>query len=430
MVKIAVQWARGLIKLDIALTLPVKKLIEEISKETTVDPKQITLYLDQKFTQPIDPTKVVVNAKIKKGMIIYMKVDGPLPDVKFGQSVLPLDVRAHFLGDQTNMPSLELQKAKEMGARVVTPALFEHREKLQPHFTYQKESSCFAIRLGLEAINRFQKIAFQDNFKNHRIIFLFGRINEITGKVTVHVGMEPPQKNYADHVEIDPNFKMENPLAIAHAFGMECVGMAISHPCSSKNHPMTEYMVKLAAHYQNEFTEYFTTVTVTPTHQNGVDSIEVQGFQVNDATMKIDKAGIFEQSQDPNMMQFNTEVKFQHRPVKQLDTNLALCAVRIRSAKSHFPSNAFPSPSVHPTDVDLRQYINDNQYCPPWRQLFDFNLLVYLVQSNILPPMLINQVVKQIIDKKQIDKNVMSNLQKHLTVQKTYQYTGYGHNLQ
>ena len=414
MVKIGVQWARGLIKLDTSLTVPVKRVIDELSKQTSVSSNNITLYLDQKFTQPIDPNKTVVTSKIKKGMIIYMKVDGPLPDVKFGESVIPIDVHSHFLGDSQNVPSLELKKAKEMGLRVVTPALFEHREKLKPHFTYQKESSCFAIRLGLEAINRFQKIAFQSNFVTHRLIFLFGRINIYTGKVTVHCGMEPPQKNFLDHVEIKPDFNMNVPLEIAKSFGMECVGMAISHKCESKNHPMTEYIVKMAAHYQNEFSEYFTTVIITPTHQNGVDSIEVQGFQVNDATMKIEKSGIFEESEDPNVLQFNTDVKFQNRPLRKLDTNLALCAVRIRSAKSHFPSNAFPSPAAFPSSVDLKHYIDDNQYCPPWRQLFDFNLLVYLVSSGVIPSDKIKTVVDQIIGKKKIDKTVLSNLQRSI----------------
>ena len=421
MVKIAVQWARGLIKLEMPLSAKVSQLIEKVSQETTVPANTITILAPEpktisKFTKQLDPNSTLANSKIKSGTLLYMQTtEKNLPDVKFGQSVLPVDVHAHFIEeDQKNVPKQMIQKAKELGARVVTPALFEYREKTKPHFTYQKESSCFAIRIGLEAINRFQKIAFSSNFATHRLIFLFGRINEITGKITVHCGMEPPQKNFADHVEIDPNFNMDIPLQIAKAFGMNCIGMAISHNCASKNHPMTEYMVKLAAKYQNEFTEYFTTVTITPTSHNGVSSLEMQGFQVNDATMKVEKAGLFAQSEEPEFMAFNTDIKFQSKPHRKLDTNLALCAVRIRTAKSHFPSNAFPSPSAMPTTQDLKEYFNDNQYCPPWRQLFDFNLLVYLVQIKVLAPMLIDTVVNQIIYKKPIEKTVMANLKKYI----------------
>lgn len=414
MVKIAVQWARGLVKLDISLTAQVRSVIKDISKLTKVDADKITLYLDQKFNNPIDPNKTVCVAKIRKGMILYMKAEGPLPDVEFAKQCLPIDVHAHFLGDGKNAPELDIKKAQEMGPRVVTSALFEHREKLKPHFDYQTESSCFAIRIGLEALKRFQAIAFQANFPTHRIMFLFGRIDIYTGKVTVHCGMEPPQKNYADHVEISPDFDMKIPLAIAESFGMKCVGMAISHPNKDHKHPVTEYMVKLAAKYQNEFTEYFTTITITPTMQNGVASVEVQGFQVNDATMKIEKEKIFEQSEDPYFIQFNQPVKFQAREYTKLDTNLALCAVRIRTAKSHFPSNAFPSPNAFPSNVDLKQYFNDNQYCPEWYQLFDFNLLVYLVQLGVIPFGQIKDVVNEIIEKKAIEKNVHNNLKKYL----------------
>jgi nuclear protein localization family protein 4 len=414
MVKIGVQWARGLIKLDISLTVKVKVLIEELSKRTKVDPKNITLYLDHKFTKPIDPNKTVCVAKIKKGMIIYMKVDGEIPECECAQCCLPVDVHAHFLGDGKNVPTHDIEKARLMGPRVVTSALFAHREKLKPQFYYQKESSCFALRLGFEATKRFQNYAFQSGFVTHRIIFLFGRIDIYTGKVTVHCGMEPPQKNCPDHVEINPDFDMAIPLEIAKSFGMHCVGMAISHSNSDPKHPVTEYMVKLAAKYQNEFTEYFTTVIVTPIMQNGVASVNSQGFQVNDAAMKIDKEGLFDQSDDPYFMKFKEPVKFYSREYSKLDVNLALCAVRIRETKSRFPSNAFPSPSAFPSVVDVKKYFNDNQYCPTWYQLFDFNLLVYLVQNNAIPFGQVSTVVKQIIGKQPIEKNVLDNLQKYM----------------
>lgn len=52
--------------------------------------------------------------------------------------------------------------------------------------------------------------------------------------------------------------------------------MGIAHRPKNPKYPMTAYMVKLAALYQNLFGEFFTTVIISPTADG---QIEVQAFK-------------------------------------------------------------------------------------------------------------------------------------------------------
>ena len=401
--KIGVVWARGTLRFDISVRETIISLLKMIGEKIQVDFKHLELYSDTGFTQKIDTKKNVQNARIRSGMLLYLKVNAPLPDVPCAQMTTPIESAKDFLAEGEQMTPEMRRIQAEFGPRAVSTAFFEHRDQLKPRIDFQDESSCYAFRIGKEAIKRFQAIAFQEQFATHRIGFLFGRVNEVTGKVTVHCMCEPEQKNFPDHVEVSPEFDISVPVEIARCFGMQCVGMMISHQADEK-FPMAPYMVQLAACYQNMFSEYFTTAVVTPRG----DDVVVEAFQVSDAAMKMDKEQYFVPSKKPNTIAFKEELVVCGVKRSEADVNLFLCAVRVRQTHSKVPCHTFPAPSEHPTMLDLKRHLEDNEYCPWWRKLFDFNLLVFLAVNDILNlESDIPKVVTAIIHKEEIPEGYM-----------------------
>ena len=400
--KICVNWARGALRLDVSMRTTIIELLKMISDAIKIDYKHLELFLDPSFEHKVDIRKNVLNAKIKTGKILYLKVNASLPEVSHSQMTTPIEVAKDYVAEGEKMTPEMRRFQSEFGPRAVSVAFFEHRDSLKPRIEFQEESSCYAMRIGKEAIRRFQAIAFQEQFATHRLAFLFGRVNRITGKVTVHCSLEPEQKNFPDHVEIEPEFDISVPLEVAEAFGMECVGMAISHQPSEK-FPMAPYMVQLAAYYQNLFSEYFTTVVVTPKD----DNVVVEAFQVSDAAMKMDKGHYFVPCKKENTIAFKEELFVCGVKRSEADVNLFLCAVRVRQTHSKIPGHTFPSPSQHPRMMDLKQHLAENEYCPGWRKLFDFNLLVFLAFNEILSSSDIPIIVSAIIGKKEIPEGYM-----------------------
>ena len=405
--KIAVRWPKGVIRLTIALSDQVTSIIRQISEKLDIDPRLIVIYYDEPLTKPIPTTGNIANARLSNGQFIYAKILTKLPDVPVATMTKPIDVHDKFLEPGEEMsPQLKRLRA-DYGTRTVTPAFLEHRESLKPSITQQDESSCYAIRVGDEAFKRFRLVALQTGFATHRICFLFGRINTITGKVTVHAGCEPQQSNFADHVEISPQFDPTIPLEIASQFGMQCVGMAISHQ-TVNNRPMAPYMVRLAAQYQNLFGEYFTTIVVTPM---GDGDVNVEAFQVTDAAMKLDMQSYFVDNDSPDDVYCKEPIKVFEKKVDHYDYKLLLVGVRIRGRKSKIPFHSFPFPSNFPSLIDLKRHFEDNEFCPSWYKLFDFNLLIFLVNSNILSlENDIPQVISSIIAKEDVPDRIMTKI--------------------
>jgi len=382
-----------------------------ISDQIGVEVGRIKLYSTPDFKADINLSFSVAKSKLTDESIIYVQVTGELPDVPFAQMAMPIDVQEKFLEHGQKIP-IHIQKIRSLyGTRAITGALFEHRESLLPHVDFQKESSTFAIRIGFEALKRFQSHAIQSGFKNHRILFLYGTINKITGKVTVQASSEPEQNNFSDHVEISEQYNPISAILLARGFGMECVGMAISHSGSDPKHPMTEYMVKMAAQYQNMFSEYFTTLIITPEMVNGDVATQIVAFQASDAAMKMDQQLLFDQSDNAGEIHVNQDVIVCGAKKRKVDTNLIICAVRVRQTHSRFVSHAFPWPSQNPTTLDLKKYLGDNEYCPHWYQLFDFNLLIHLANFGVFDPE--NEgadLVNKILNKEEIPPTIIRRM--------------------
>ena len=222
--------------------------------------------------------------------------------------------------------------------------------------------------------------SLQNEFDTHRLIYLFGRVDEAKGKTTVHCGLEPPQKNYKDSVEVSPNFLMDAPIKIASFFGMRLVGMAVSHNGTDKL-PMPQYLINLAAEHQIKYGEYFTTLIVLP---KGSSNTEVVAYQVTDAVVNLKKKGFIIQSKKENCIAFNEDVRVFGKKSRTCDCNLCLCAVRVRNVSSKISSHDFPSPSAQPTIEDVQHYLKDNEYCPNWRKFFDFCFLVFIIMERIV----------------------------------------------
>lgn len=395
--------------MEVALSDPARKLYKLISDHVQIPADDLALYRDPQYSAKIDLRQNVniMNLKLKNGMILYLKINTELKSkVPTAEMAVPIETGKDYLAEGEQMTPEMRRFQSEFGPRAVSIAFFEHRESLKPRIDSQEESSCYAFRIGEEAIKRFQAIAFQEGFATHRITFLFGRINEITGKITVHCSCEPPQVNAADHVEISPDFDITIPVAVAEQFGMKCVGMAISHKPSDEKYPMAPYMAQLAGFYQNYFGEYFTTAVVMP---RGDSDVVVEAFQVSDACMKLDADKYWVEAKTPNTVAFREELWVGGMKKKEADVNFLLCAVRVRQTKSKIPCHSFPSPSQNPSKLDLKRHLSDNEFCPNWRKLFDFNLLVYLAMQSILSIKSdIPAIVSAIISKDEIAEGFMA----------------------
>ncbi|KAH0793781.1 nuclear protein localization 4 [Histomonas meleagridis] len=411
--RISVQWARGCQHINnINLSDKVTTLIQGIATQLRLNPKNITLYYDQQCKKRIPQEGNVMNARLQDKQIIFLDYKGALPERPVAKMTTEIDASKKYLAEGEE-PTNEMKRiAKDFGSRAVSVSFIEHKNNLKPNIDFQEESSCYAFRVSSECIKRFQTIALQENFSTHRVIFLFGRINEITGKVTAHCSCEPPQVNKPDRFEVDATFDIDSVCQIASYFGMKCVGMAISHKPDAK-FPMLEYMIKQAALYQNKFGEYFTTLIVTPIGQN---DISVEAFQVSDAAMKLDKGDYFANSDNQHVVVFKEELTVCGFKRKEADVNLLLCAVRVRQTHSKFPSHEFPSPQQEPTILDLKRYFVDHEYCPNWYALFDFNLLVFLKLNDILTLKNIQIVVNHILAKTEIPNAIMDVINNVISV--------------
>lgn len=380
--KIGIRWPKGTIRLEIEPNDGVKLLLKKISEKIQIEAKYLVLYHDEKLTDLIDISGSCMRAHIENGSFIFLKVNSVLPEVPVATMTAPVDAQEEYLDSAKEIPANLKRIRQDYGTKTITPAFLEYKESLKPSITEQDDSSCFAIRIGEEPLKLFQKEAVKSAFLTHRLAFLFGRINKISGKITVHCFLEPHQINQSDRVTLTEEFDPTICLAIARQFKMSLVGMAISHRPVNEKYPMTEYMIKMAAMYQNMFGEYFTTLIVMPTKEG---SIEVDAFQVIDSAMKLESFDLFAESEDQTHILFKEPVKVLQKKLTKIDCNLLLCAVRIRQTKSRFLSHSFPHPSTNPSIVNLNQYITDNLYSPPWYAMFDFNLLYFCVARQLIP---------------------------------------------
>lgn len=380
-----------------------------IANDLKLDSSKIQLYYDQKYLRPIPYRCTLLTARMRDRQIIFMKYVGDLEDRKKNagtKMTTEIDPSKRFLGEGEKPTNEMKMVGKNYGPRAVTVGFFEHKEKLKPNIDFQEESSCYAFRVSKEAIKRFQILSLQNGFEKHRVIFLFGRINKITGKITAHCGCEPIQTSYADHFEIDESFDIEKVCTLASFLGMELVGMAISHKPEEK-FPMSEYMIRLAAKYQNKYGEYFTTLIVTPANDNDVS---VEAFQVSDAAMKLEKGNYFAESKDPHVVEFKEELTVCQFKRKSADVNLFLCAVRVRQTNSKIPLHDFPSPGQEPSLLDLKQYLIDHESCPSWYTFFDFNFLVFIFLNDLISEDELYTITQEIKSKQEIAPSIYNKL--------------------
>lgn len=415
--KIGIRWERGLLKIDVEPTMRVSALVQKISEQIKVPSFFCTLFKsmnNKEFLNKIEKEMTIEHEGIKKGDIIFLKIENPsmIPkEIPVAKMAMKSDVIDEFIKDGEKIPQSVKNVRSMFGNKVITCAMHEARENAIPQIIYQTETSCYVIRVADEALQRFQTVALQDGFKNHRVMFLFGRADDVKGKTTIHCGMEPPQKNFEDHFEISDEFDDGLLVKLASFFGMRLLGMAVSHGGTDKL-PMPSYLIRMAAHYQNRFGELFTTLIVLP---RGKIDTEVVAYQVTDAVVNLSKMGMIKDDPDPRNIHFKvdnriTGVRVFDKLMQKCDVNLCLCSVRIRKTQSKFPSHAFPSLQAKPTKIDVRSYLNENEFCPTWRKFFDFNLLVYLVYSHAINLECAKRVVQCIIKMEEIPQPILQDI--------------------
>ena len=386
-----------------------KQVFKDLAKQLNVSPNSIFLYSDQKCSRQLPTSGTIQDWNLGDDLVVYMKVVETV-NTPIAQGTLSVSDYKEYLGEgEDEMTPAMKAFQSEFGPRAISLSFFEHRRMMKPHIDIQEESSCYAFRIGEEALTRFQVIALHTQFDQHRMCFLFGRVNEITGKVTAHVACEPQQTNLESKVIIDKAFELETAIQIANLFGMTCCGMAISHSPNEK-YPMSAYMVRLAAHFQNLFGEYFTTLVVMP--KNDTDVV-IEAFQVSDVAMRLEKEDYFVDLDSETELGFREELFVGNRKQSKVDVNVFLCAVRVRQTHSKFPFHKFPSPSQSPDEDDLRIHMCNTEYCPTWYRLFDFNLLMYLATSKLFNMEEISEIISLIIQKVDIPDMYMERIEEH-----------------
>lgn len=411
--EIGIQYQYGCLRFKVKPSDTIKSILQQVGQKIHVDPNFLSLSFDPKFSKPISNRDTVLSARLKNKIILYLKSPKRIPKSDICKLTERTDIYKDYLAPGETEITPEMKRIqRDFSKFSISSHFIEHRNALKPHIDFQDESSCYAFRIGKECITRFQAIALQSNFSTHRIGFLFGRVNEITGKVTAHVLVEPLQENNVDQVIIKNDEDVSASVTIAKMFGMRCVGMAISHQPDQK-FPMTAYMVQMAAYYQNLFGEYFTTLVVMP--QNDIDVV-IEAFQVSDAAMQIERENLFEgngsfsNNDNPKIVKFKEPLDTCNVKRTEADVNLLLCAVRVRLTNSKFVSHSFPCPSQIPSFVDLERYFNANDFSPTWYLLFDFNLLLFIYEQHILTKKEIQDVVNDIIKMEDIHEETMNKI--------------------
>lgn len=410
---IEIRWPRGSFRITVDETDKLYLLREKISQKIQVKPENIIIKTPKNIqtTTSSSLKLTVASSGITDHSIIDVFVKEKLPDTPICKMGIPVNYQEQYY-QSNEKDDFFLKKIQSLyGPRVVTTSLIEHFDNLKPQINYQEESSTYAIRVSEESLSRFRVLS--GNFSVHMLIFLFGRINKISGKVTVHTSIAPQQINYADHVEIDPSyFQLEKiVLSIAKELGMECVGMAVSHPCK-KNYPIPPYLARMMAKFQNLFGEYFTTLSCHPDENNS--NVQVfEAFQVSDAAMKIDARGYFlDKDPSPTEVGLTEPLKVDSIKKSQFDVNWLLVSTRVRYTKSKIPLHSFPWPNSHPTLLDLKNHLDENNYCPLWYTLFDFSLLIFLESSLILNKDQMKILIRSILTMNEIIPSITDAINK------------------
>jgi hypothetical protein len=82
--------------------------------------------------------------------------------------------------------------------------------------------------------------------------------------------------------------------------------------------------------------------------------------------------------------------------------------------RSRFPNHSFPSPAQSPGILDLQMHFRNNEFCPIWYLLFDFNLLVYLESSHVFQMEELRSVIAYIIQQQDLPDVVTEKIQRRL----------------
>lgn len=424
MMKVLVRHPCGSFKIDVNEDMMVNDFIKLCSDKLKIEPKNISVFADFASTLRLDESRLLKECEVKNATTLYLQIsnvakrefirENLVVDRSKGDNLMP----KFFTNGGNEMPFHLKKLRREFGGNAVTVDFYNFRDQQLPYIDYQEESSCYAIRISKESITRFQKLLLQSRFDKDKILLLFGRINEYTGKVTVHCSLEPHQDVYENGIYLKDRDEVELAIDVAAEFGMRIVGMVIGHN-GKPTLPITNHIALMAAEYQYLYGEYFTTVVFIP---KGLDDLEVQAFQVTDSLVKLFSKSLIsmEQPSDPSLIAFNAPIMTMGTKQTTCHINLCLCAIRIRETTSKVISHSFPSLSADPTELDYSRHISDNELAPTWYQFFDFNLLVFLRIKRLISERSLKLIASSILSKTSIPDQVLRELEDNLERSKTH----------
>lgn len=417
--------------------------VKEVANHFNFDQSKIKLFLKNDFTGEIKTSEGTIKSNLRtaRDITIYLDLEGGITNGTQNQATTTTTTTTaaaattattttatikrtmgfNFNDKQFDTPKVIRFQSKWGGNSLGTEHL-KIMKKKEIEVELQSSQSSTLLVLGSPCLNNFINKSRKDNFKVHRIAFLFGRINKKTGQVTVHCSYEPPQSNNKNHVYF--NHDLNLPIKVAEMFNMECVGMAISRNSelndkdqSSENvNLLTRYVMTLAAEFQGVINQYFTTVIITPVDNN---QESCQAYQVVDALVELRKNNLIsDNSLSSKCIGFTKLVKVGEKYCSECERESVSLIVGIKESLSKIPVHDFPPASEYPTEKSLSHYIETHSY-PPWIQFFDFNLLCFLLENQVITEeemkLLVNSIIEMkdpsVLIKRKINKYAFANNQ-------------------
>lgn len=323
-----------------------------------------------------------------------------------------------------------------------------------PKFGPKEDCSTTQIRIPSELVMEFGKKCVQEQFKYHRVAYLFGRILKYTGKVNVHAVVEPKQVKTSLDTKID--FDMDAAQRLAKTLNLELVGILASHGVKTIQEgsefkeyvpqndfdfvvkvrqksllipPLSEYFCKLAAKHTRD-NEYFTVVAVGPTTMDGDKGafslhFEVSAYQVFDALVDADRYGMFEESDQPWMLHFSNQGIVdltQKNYRKKVHVAMLVKSVPIKNRdKTIFNMCSF----YHPYQIIEKNTQTITKYFKELKKdygdhplkcvAFDFRFLLFLLNINfegLASPGVLEDFIGKLLSKNTSSNKILDTLEK------------------
>ncbi|KAK9756203.1 hypothetical protein RND81_01G080500 [Saponaria officinalis] len=262
-----------------------------------------------RFTDMSNPQTLISSLNVAHGSIVYLYYDGER------EIVTPVSARVTPAGSFGKKMTMDDLIAKQM------------------RVTRQEQPHCEMVSFDRDAANNFQHYVNEAlAFAVKRGGFMYGRVEEETGKVEVDFIYEPPQVGKEDALILMRNSEEEKIVdAIASGLGMRRVGFIFTQSVGQDkdDYTMSSFEVAQAVelHAESGLKEW---VTALVKLDNG--DVHFEAFQLSDMCVRLFKEGWFDLEGgqvDPKVSRMKKDVIVGGKDVKEVDNDFFLVLVKI-----------------------------------------------------------------------------------------------------